>query len=130
MSKELDDVLSDTFKEYIELVGEPAKPTLKKRIVDSCLFSILFFPILNLIDGLKDLKNQRNVDTVDIIGIWGCFLASSLLYIIGLVLCGAAIYKFCTLPSVTQIISASIIVISISIVVVPVWVISKWVSKK
>jgi hypothetical protein len=130
MSKELDNVLSDTFKEYIELVGEPAKPTLKKRIVDSCLFSILFFPILNLIDGLKDLKNQRSVDTVDIIGIWGCFLASSLLYIMVLVACCGAIYKFCALPSVNQIIIASIIVILISIIVVPVWVIRKWVNKK
>jgi hypothetical protein len=129
MSKELDK-LSDTFEEYVALFGEPAKPTLKKRIVDSCLFSILFFPILNLIDGLKDLKNQRNVDTVDIIGIWGCFLASSLLYIMVLVACCGAIYKFCTLPSVTQIIIASIVVISISIVTIPVWVIRKWVNKK
>lgn len=130
MSKELDDVLSDTFKEYIELFGEPAKPTLKKRIVDSCLFSILFFPILNLIDDLKTLKSQCSVDTVDIIGIWGLFLTTSLVYIMGLAMCGAAIYNFCTLPSVNQIIIASIIVILISIIVVPVWVIRRWVNKK
>ena len=129
MSKELDK-LSDTCEEYVELLCGPAKLTLKKRIVDSCLFSILVFPILNLIDDLKDLKNQRNVDTVDIIGVWGLFLTNSLLYIMGLVVCGAAIYKFCTLPSVTQIIIASIIVISISIVVVPVWIIRKWVNQK
>lgn len=129
MSKELDK-LSDTMNEYVELLCGPAKPTLKKRIVDSCLFSILFFPILNLIDALKDLKNQRNVDTVDIIGIWGCFLASSLLYIMVLAACCGAVYKFCTLPSVTQIIIASIVVISISIITIPVWVIRKWVSKK
>lgn len=129
MSKELDE-LSDTCEEYVELLCGPAKPTLKKRIVDSCLFSILFFPILKLIDDLKDLKTWRSVDTVDIIGIWGCFLASSLMYIIGLVACSAVVYKFCTLPSVTQIIIASIIVILISIIAVPVWVISKWVSKK
>lgn len=129
MSKELDE-LSDTCEEYVELLCGPAKPTLKKRIVDSCMFKILFFPILNLIDDLKDLKNQRYVDTVDIIGIWGCFLASSLLYIMVLVACGAAIYKFCTLPSVTQIIIASIIVISLSIITIPVWVIHKWINKK
>lgn len=129
MSKELDK-LSDTCEEYVALFGEPAKPTLKKRIVDSCLFSILFFPILNLIDGLKDLKNQRNVDTVDIIGIWGCFLVSSLLYIMGLLAYCGAVYKFCTLPSVTQIIIASIIVILISIITIPVWVIRKWVNQK
>lgn len=129
MSKELD-ALSDTFEEYVALFGEPAKPTLKKRIVDSCLFSILFFPILNLIDDLKTLKNQRSVDTVDIIGIWGCFLTSSLLYLMGLVACSSAVYTFCTLPSATQIIIASIIVILISIIAVPVWVIHKWVSKK
>lgn len=129
MSKELDK-LSDTCEEYVELLCGPAKPTLKKRIVDSCLFSILFFPILNLIDGLKDLKNRRNVDTVDIIGIWGCFLASSLLYIMVLVACCGAVYKFCTLPSVTQIIIASIVVISISIITIPVWVIRKWVNQK
>ena len=129
MSKELDK-LTDTCEEYVELLCGPAKPTLKKRIVDSCLFSILFFPILNLIDALKELKNQRYVDTIDIIGIWGCFLASSLLYIMVLVACGAAIYKFCTLPSVTQIIIASIIVILISIITIPVWVIRKWVNKK
>lgn len=129
MSKELDK-LSDTCEEYVELLCGPAKPTLKQRIVDSCLFSILFFPILNLIDALKDLKNQRNVDTVDIIGIWGCFLASSLLYIMVLVACCGAVYKFCTLPSVTQIIIASIIVISLSIITIPVWVIRKWINKK
>lgn len=129
MSKELDE-LSDTRKEYVELLCGPAKPTLKKRIVDSCLFWILFFPILQLIDDLKDLKNRHRVDTVDIMGIWGCFLASSLLYTIGLVACSAMVYKFCTLPSVTQIIIASIIVILISIIAVPVWVIRKWVSKK
>jgi hypothetical protein len=130
MSKELDNVLSDTFKEYIELVGEPAKPTLKKRIVDSCMFKILFFPILNLIDDLKTLKHQLSVDTSDIICIWMLFLLTSLIYIMGLVVCGAAVYKFCTLPSVTQIIIASIVVISISIVTIPVWVIRKWVNKK
>jgi len=129
MSKELDE-LSSTCEEYVELLCGPAKPTLKKRIVDSWLFSILFFPILKLIDDLKDLKNRRHVDTVDIIDIWGCFLAISLLYIIGLVACSAVVYKFCILPSVTQIIIASIIVILISIIVVPVWVIHKWVSKK
>lgn len=129
MSKELDKILSDTFKEYVEF-GEPAKPTLKKRIVDSWLFSILFFPILKLIDDLKDLKSWRSVDTVDIIGVWGLFLASSLLYIIGLVACSAVVYKFCIQPPVTQIIIASIIVILISIIAVPVWVIHKWVSKK
>lgn len=129
MSKELDK-LSDTCEEYVELLCGPAKPTLKKRIVDSCLFWILFFPIVNLIDGLKDLKNQRTVDTVDIIGIWGCFLASSLLYVMVLVACCGAVYKFCTLPSVTQIIIASIVVISISILTIPVWVIRKWVNQK
>lgn len=129
MSKELDE-LSDTCEEYVELLCVPAKPTLKKRIVDSCLFSILFFPILNLIDDLKTLKHQCSVDTIDIIGLWGCFLASSLLYIMGLVVCCAAVYKFCALPSVTQIIIASIIVILISIIVVPVWVIRKWVNQK
>ena len=106
------------------------KPTLKQRIVDSCLFSILFFPILNLIDDLKTLKRQISVDTADIIGICGLFLTTSLVYIMGLAVCGAAVYKFCTLPSVNQIIIASIIVILISIIAVPVWVIRKWVNHK
>jgi hypothetical protein len=129
MSKELDK-LSDTCEEYVELLCGPAKPTLKKRIVDSCLFSILFFPILNLIDDLKTLKHQLSVDTSDIICIWMLFLLTSLIYIMGLVVCGAAVYKFCALPSVNQIIIASIIVILISIIAVPVWVIRKWVNQK
>lgn len=132
MSKELDE-LSDTCEEYVELLcgpAKPTKPTLKERIVDSCLFSILFFPILKLIDDLKDLKNRRYVETIDIMGMWGCFLASSLLYTIGLVACSAVVYKFCIQPPVTQIIIASIIVILISIIAVPVWIIRKWVSKK
>lgn len=129
MSKELDE-LSDTCEEYVELLCGPSKPTLKKRIVDSWLFSILFLPVLHLIDDLEDLKKRRSVDTIDIISVWGCFLAISLLYIIGLAACSAVVYKFCTLPSVTQIIIASIIVILISIIAVPVWVIRKWVSKK
>lgn len=129
MSKELDK-LSDTCEEYVELLCGPAKPTLKKRIVDSCLFSTLFFPILNLIDNLKTLKYQLSVDTSEIICIWVLFLITSLIYIMGLVVVGAAVYKFCTLPSVNQIIIASIIVILISIIAVPVWVIRKWVNRK
>lgn len=127
MSKELEE-LSATCEEYVELLCGPAKPTLKKRTVDS--FSILFFPILNLIDELKTLKSQLSVDTSDIICIWTLFLITSLIYIMGLVVVGAAVYKFCTLPSVTQIIIASIIVILISIIVVPVWIIKKWATKK
>jgi len=129
MSKELDE-LSATCEEYVELLCGPAKPTLKKRIVDSCLFSILFFPILNLIDDLKTLKNQRSVTISDVVNKWLFFLLISLFYVICLVTCGEIIYKFCTLPAVNQIIIASIIVILISIIAVPVWVIHKCVSKK
>lgn len=129
MSKELDE-LSDTCEEYVELLCGPAKPTLKKRIVDSCLFSVLFFPILNLIDDIKALKCQRGVTIGDVVNIWLFFLLISLFYVICLVACGVIIYKFYTLPSETQIIIASIIVILISIMAVPVWVIRKWVSKK
>lgn len=129
MSKELDE-LSDTCEEYVELLCGPAKPTLKKRIVDSCLFSVLFFPILNLIDDIKALKCQCSVTTGDVLNSWLLFLLISLFYVICLVACGSIIHKFYTLPSETQIIIASIIVILISIIVVPVWVIRKWVNKK
>lgn len=129
MSKELDE-LSDTCEEYVELLCGPTKPTLKKRILGSGLFYILFCPILTLIDDLEDLKEQRSVDTDNIICIWVCFLIHCFAYVMGLVMCGAVVYKFCTLPSVTQIIIASSIVILISIIAVPVWVIRKWVNKK
>lgn len=129
MSKELDE-LSNTCEEYAELLCGPAKPTLKKRIVDSCLFSILFFPVLNLIDDLKTLKSQCSVDINEIAHIWMCFLIISFIYIMCLVACGALVYEFCTLPSVAQITIASIIVILISIIAVPVWAIRKWVNKK
>ena len=129
MSKELDE-LSDTCEEYVELLCGPDKPTLKKRIVDSCLFSILFFPILNLIDDLKTLKCQCSVTISDVVNSWLLFLLISLFYVICLVACGGIIYKFYMLPSETQIIIASIIVILINIIAVPVWVIHKWVSKK
>lgn len=129
MSKELDE-LSDTCEEYVELLCGPAKPTLKERIVDSWLFSLLFFPILNLIDDLKSLKDKGCVHVTDSIEVWMKFLLLGGGYTMVAFAIGTILYQLSLLPAETLITVSSIILVLVLIITVPVWLITRWANKK
>lgn len=131
MSKELDK-LSDTMNEYVTLFGTntPKRSSFTKRVTDSFLFCMLFFPLVALIDDLKTLKVEKCVHVVDAIEAWLKFLLLGGAYTAVAVAICTLLYRLLLLPTETQITLVSIILVLVLIIAVPSWLITRWANKK
>lgn len=130
MSKELDE-LSDTCEEYVKLFNaNPQKRSFTRRVTDSFLFCMLFFPLLALIDDLKSLKDEKRVYVVDAIEAWIKFLLLGGAYTAVAVAICALLYRLSLLSTETQITLVSIILVLVLIIAVPSWLITRWANKK
>lgn len=133
MRKELDK-LSDTLNEYVKLFNAnpnpPKRSSFTRRVIDSFLFCMLFFPLVVLIDDLKTLKDEKCVHVVDAIEAWLKFLLLGGAYTaVAFAIC-ALLYRVALLPTETQITLVSIILVLILIIAVPSWLIARWANKK
>ena len=133
MSKELYK-LTDTLNEYAKLFNAnpnpPKRASFVRRVADSFLFCILFFPLVSLIDDLKTLKNETCVHVVDAIDAWIKFLLLGGAYTAVAVAICTLLYRISLLPTETQITLVSIILVLVIIVAVPTWLIVRWANKK
>lgn len=131
MSKELDK-LSDTMNEYVTLFGTnpPKRSSFTKRVTDSFLFCMLFFPLVVLVDDLKTLKNEKCIHVVDAIEAWLKFLLLGGAYTAVAVAICTLLYRLSLLPTETQITLVSIILVLILIIAIPSWLITRWANKK
>lgn len=132
MSKELYK-LSDTLNEYAKLFNanpDPPKRSFTRRVADSFLFCMLFFPLVVLIDDLKTLKDEKCVHVVDAIEAWLKFLLLGGAYTAVAVAICTLLYRLSLLPTETQITLVSIILVLILIIAVPSWLITRWANKK
>ena len=134
MSKELDK-LSATVKEYEDLflpskATESRQQTLTERVTDSFFLSMLFFPLVVLIDGLNDLKRDKRVHVTDAIEVWVKFLLLGGAYAAVAFACGMLLYKLAMLPMEMQAALVGIILVLVIIVAVPTWLIVRWANKK
>lgn len=131
MSKELDK-LSDTMNEYVTLFGtNPQKrSSFTKRVTDSFLLCMLFFPLVVLVDDLKTLKNEKCIHVVDAIETWIKFLLLGGAYTAVAVAICTLLYRLSLLPAETQITLVSIILVLVLIIAIPSWLITRWANKK
>lgn len=134
MSKELDK-LSTTVKEYEDLflpskATESRQRTLMERVADSFFLSMLFFPLVVLIDGLNDLKHEKCVHVTDAIEVWMKFLLLGGAYTAVAFAGSMLLYKLAMLPVEAQIALISIILVLVLIIAVPTWLIVRWANKK
>jgi hypothetical protein len=131
MSKELDK-LSDTMNEYVTLFdANPPKPSsFTRRIADSFLFCMLFFPLVVLVDDLKTLKNEKCIHVVDAIEAWIKFLLLGGAYTAVAVAICTLLYRLSLLPAETQITLVSIILVLVLIIAISSWLITRWANKK
>lgn len=133
MSKELYK-LTDTLNEYAKLFNAnpnpPKRSSFVRRVADSFLFCMLFFPLVSLIDDLKTLKDEKCVHVVDAIEAWLKFLLLGGAYTaVAFAIC-ALLYRLSLLPTETQITLVSIILVLVLIIAVPSWLITRWANKK
>lgn len=132
MSKELDR-LADTLSKYVKLFDDnpnPPKRSFTRRVADSFLFCMLFFPLVVLIDDLKILKNSKRVHMVDAIEAWLKFLLLGGAYTAVAFAIGMLLYQLSLLSTETQITLVSIVLVLVIIIAVPSWLITSWARKK